>query len=314
MEKRTLNRIIVGWILLLIIVALFGKVTVAATEGGQTAADFLHIGLGARAAGMGGAFTAVSEGAQSAYWNPASLASGSSTEIALGHFAWFQDITVEQGAFAHNFGERSSLAGSIGFLNYGTIDGRDGSGVATGDISVYDWYGAVSYAFAVTPQLSLGATGKYINQKLDDLSASTFAADIGVRYQFEHVTLAVVGANLGPDMDFEGVKEHLPSSVRVGVAADFMDRRLLAAVEVDRRIHGGTVLRNGLEYGFRNQYFVRAGYNFYPGQDDRSFGAGPSFGVGLRLEQFDLDYAYTLQDSYASDDLHRFSVVLKLGN
>lgn len=313
MEKRTLNRIIVGWILLLIIVALFGKVTVAAPTGGQTAANFLHIGLGARSAGMGGAFTAVSEGAPAAYWNPAGLGSLGTGEVTLSHFAWYQDVTMEQGVVAFNLNDNSALAASISFLNYGTIDGRDDLGVATGDISVYDWYGALSYSLATSPSLSFGVTGKFINQKLDELSASTFAADFGVKYRHDWLTLAAMAANVGPDMDFEGVSEQLPSLARVGVAVNLFDDQLVTAVDVEKRFHGETVLRQGVEYGYKGQYFVRTGYNFYPGQDERSFGSGPSFGMGVRFESLEFDYAYTVQENYTSDNLHRFSVALKFG-
>lgn len=313
MDKRTLNRIIVGWILLLIIVALFGRVTVAAPSGGQTAADFLRIGLGARSAGMGGAYTAVSTGAQAAYWNPAGLWSESSGEALLSHFAWYQDVTVEQGALAHTINDRSSLAASIGFLNYGAIDGRDANGASTGDISAYDWFGAVSYSYWVTPVLSLGVTGKFVNQKLDDVGASTFAADVGALYHFDRVTVGAVLANVGPDMSFEGVSEHLPSSARLGAAVELFDREVLTSVEIEKQFHGGVVFRHGLEYGYHDQYFLRAGYNYYPGQEERAVSTGLSFGAGVKFNRVGVDYAYTVREHYASDDLHRFSLVLKFG-
>ena len=41
------------------------------TDVGTAAAQFLQIGAGARSLGMGDAYTAVVEGPDSAYWNPA---------------------------------------------------------------------------------------------------------------------------------------------------------------------------------------------------------------------------------------------------
>ncbi|HOZ08997.1 MAG TPA: PorV/PorQ family protein, partial [candidate division Zixibacteria bacterium] len=289
-------------------------VTVAAPNGGQTAADFLRIGFGARSAGMGGAFTAVSSGAQAAYWNPANLWTVTSGEAVLSHFAWYQDVTVEQGAVAHTINEKSSLAASIGFLNYGTIDGRDINGLATGDVTAYDWFGAVSYSYDLSPAVSLGLTGKFVNQKLDDLSASSFAADIGGAYRFDKVTLAAVLANVGPDMSFENVSEHLPSSARVGAAVALFDRQVLAAAEMEKPFYGDWVFRQGLEYGYRDQYFVRAGYNYYPGAEDRSFGSGMSLGAGVQFSRLGIDYAYTVQEHYTSEDLHRFSLEFRFGD
>ncbi len=95
MRHRTLRRIILGWVLLIIVVALIGKVSVAASSAGRTAADFLLIDIGARAAGIGGAYTSVSEGAPVSYWNTAGLSGVERREVVLGHFSWFQDITIE---------------------------------------------------------------------------------------------------------------------------------------------------------------------------------------------------------------------------
>ncbi len=40
---------------------------------GTTSADFLNLPIGARAAAMGGAYTAISEDASGIFWNPAGL-------------------------------------------------------------------------------------------------------------------------------------------------------------------------------------------------------------------------------------------------
>ena len=61
MLRKSLRRVILGWLMLMIMAALLGDISLAATDVGRTSADFLQIGQGARAAGMGGAYTAVSE-------------------------------------------------------------------------------------------------------------------------------------------------------------------------------------------------------------------------------------------------------------
>ena len=40
---------------------------------GTTAAKFLHMNVGSRAVGMGGAFTSIANDASAMYWNPAGL-------------------------------------------------------------------------------------------------------------------------------------------------------------------------------------------------------------------------------------------------
>ena len=158
--KILVRRIVLGWIILAFIVGAFGRVSVAATNGGRTAADFLLIGAGARAAGMGGAFSAVSEGASASYWNPAGLTGIEQGEVMLGHFAWFQDVTLEFGAFAYKLNDRATMSASITYLNYGTIEGYDIDGNPTADISAYDLAAAVSFGYLAREDLSAGLTAK----------------------------------------------------------------------------------------------------------------------------------------------------------
>ncbi len=312
--RIAVKRILLGWVLLIILVALLGKVTVAATNAGRTAADFLTIGVGARAAGMGGAFTSVSSGAISSYWNPAGLTSIEGGEVVLGHFSWLQDLNLEHGTFAYSVSDQTTIAAAITYLGYGSIKGYDVNGTYTNEISAYDWAGGLSIGYKVTSNFSVGATGKFIGQNIDKISGSTIAADFGLRYEFERITLAGFVGNLGPTMKFEGLAEKLPSDVRIGVSAlPLANRSLLAAVEIDKPFNGNLIIRHGLEFNFNDQYFLRTGYNFYSQDDTRSFGSGLTFGAGMAMGKAEFDYSYTTKDKYSSEDVHRMSLVLKFG-
>ncbi len=313
MDVRSLvKRIILAWIILVVLEALFGRVTVAETNGGRTAANFLLIGAGARPAGMGGAFTAVSQGAEASYWNPAGLTSVEQSEVLLSHFAWFQDMTLEYGAFAHRISHDATLAASVTYFNYGTIQGYDMDGNLTSEISAYDLAAALSLGYRVNADISVGLTTKYITQKLDDISGSTLAFDLGGNYTANRFSVAAVIGNLGPKISFEDVAEKLPMLARLGFSYYPVEDRLLVAVEFEKRFGGVTVIRNGFEFNFEEQYYIRTGYNYYPG-DDRSFGNGYSAGVGLRLGSTEFDYAYTFSEKYTSEDLHRFTLIFRIG-
>ena len=315
MEVRVIvKRILVGWVFLLFLVALLGRVSVAETNAGRTAADFLLIGVGARAAGMGGAYTALSEGAVASYWNPSGLTTVEGGQVLLGHFSWYQDLSLEHGTFAYQANDVTTVAASITFLNYGTVNGYDLNGEYTSDITVYDWSGAVSVGYKINENLSVGSTVKYINQKLDDISGSTFATDLGIRYNKERFTVAGFLGNIGPDMKFDSEKDHLPSSGRVGVAVYPFNNSFLTAVEFEKMFYGGTIIRQGFEFNYNSQYFIRTGYNYFPADENRSFGNGITLGAGVRLNKAEFDYAYTPSEKYSTSDLHRISVVFKFGN
>ncbi|MBN1638193.1 MAG: UPF0164 family protein, partial [Ignavibacteriales bacterium] len=78
---------------LLLSFAFYSNIT-AQVEGttnkvGTTAANFLKIGAGARAIGMGGAYTALSDDIYSVYYNPAGIARTEGTgQVSFNHAEW----------------------------------------------------------------------------------------------------------------------------------------------------------------------------------------------------------------------------------
>ncbi len=313
MSKRQVNKIFYYWILLVAIVALIGKISVAATpDAGRTAADFLQVGIGARAAGMGGAFTAMADGVDAPYWNPAGAAGLEYREFNIGHFSWYQDISLNHGSFAMPLTQNVGLALSATFVDYGKIEGYDQYGSSTGDLTAGDWAAGVTLGAEITEQFRAGITGKYINQKLADISASGFAADFGVSLQVSKFNFAATAANIGTPMKFETVSEKLPAAVRFGIAYAPAQSLVAGSIEVEKKLYGDIVTRQGLELRFNNQYFLRSGISFYPGQGDyRSMKTGYALGAGIELKAMRVDYAFTPSSDLSADDLHRFSLGFK---
>lgn len=310
MIRNYVGKIILIWVVLIIATALLGKVTVAA-DAGRTTADFLQIGNGARAAGLAGAYTAVSEGAIAAYWNPAGMTSADQSEVALGHFVWYQDITVEQGSFSVPLNDRWSMGGSVTYVNYGDIAGYDVSGTPTGDLTAYDWTIGLSAAYQVTTDFSVGVTGKYIAQKLDSYSADAWAADIGAKYRFNRVAVAASITNLGTNMTFDSESESLPTAGRIGVAVRPFDFAMVASLDVEKRFQGDFVVRQGLEFGFSDRYFLRTGYDYTPDQPSGVSATTLAVGAGIDLDFAEIDYAFTPSDRALAEDLHRFTLVFR---
>lgn len=312
--KRSLNLIVILWALLIIVVACFGNVTFAATNAGRTAADFLLIGQGARAAALGGAYTAISSGASAAYWNPAGLMSLEEGQISLGHFSWYQDISVEQLSAGMPISDDMAAAISITYIDYGKIEGYDMTGASTGQIAAYDWSGGLSLGYALNESIALGITAKYVNQRLDDVSASAFAADFGIKYSSSSFNLAAAVSNMGGDLKFDQVSEKLPALARVGVSVMPIAGALETSFEIEKRFQGDIMVRQGVELGFSDQYFLRAGYDYLPAQNGRALATGISLGAGLRFNAAELDYAFTPDDKATSENLHRFTLSFRFAN
>jgi len=309
MKVRKNNRIIVLLLLTLIAITAISSPAKAAGSGGETAADFLLIALGARAAGMGGAYSSIANGAQANYWNPAGLPFVEKGEISLGHYDWLQDISMENGSIAYRLNEKTSLGFSVTYLNYGSIEGFDESGISTGQLSAYDLAVSASVGKKVIDNLSFGLTAKLINQKLDNVSGNGFALDLGAKYLYDNYSVGLVFANLGDKLSFGSTEENLPTSTRLGISGLFLQNSLLAAVDFDNKTGGVLVVNNCFEYSHNGNYFLRSGYNLYSGNDNQSTGSGISFGAGATLNQFQIDYALTIGDNSISDNTHRFSLL-----
>jgi hypothetical protein len=312
MSKRQVNRIFYYWILLVAIVALIGKVSVAAPNAGRTAADFLQVGIGARAAGMGGAFTAMADGVDAPFWNPAGAAGLEFKEFSIGHFSWYQDISLNHGSLAFPVNQSLGIALSATFVDYGKIDGYDQFGTSTGQLTAGDWAAGITFGYQFNEQFKAGLTGKYINQKLADVSASGFAGDLGLTFTISKFNISAMAANIGTTMKFETESEKLPSAVRLGVAYAPVQSMIVGSIEVEKKLYGDIVTRQGLELRFNDAYFLRSGLSFYPGQGDyRSMKTGYAVGAGVELKAIRVDYAFTPSSDLAADDLHRFSLGFK---
>jgi hypothetical protein len=276
--------------------------------GGETAADFLKIGIGARSAGMGGAYTAVADGATASFWNPANLSRSERGEVSLGHQAWLQDIALEYGAVSFNLNEDWDANAAIIYMGYGDIPGYDNDGLSTGSLSAYDMMISASGAYRISDQFSAGLTFKVINQKLDQVSASTVAGDLGVQFTEGIWRAGLVFANIGGQMTYESVSESLPSEFRLGLAArPFATTDLILATDFAKQFKGGYKLANGFQVGFENQYYLRGGWEYKQNGIDADWQSTYSTGAGILYNQYSLDYSYTIGNHLTEEDLHRFS-------
>jgi hypothetical protein len=78
------------------------------------AGEFLNLGVGGRALGMGGAYIALAHDVSATYWNPAGLANIDYPQIMLMHSEQFAGVVkYDFGSFAVPFGARRSLGLSL---------------------------------------------------------------------------------------------------------------------------------------------------------------------------------------------------------
>ncbi|UCD16870.1 MAG: PorV/PorQ family protein [Candidatus Zixiibacteriota bacterium] len=309
--RKCIYRIIMVWGALVLVVALLGKVAIA-SDNGRAAAEFLNIGVGARAAGLGGAYTAVTDDVAAAYWNPGRAVTVKQSQLIVSHFSWYQDINFEYLGVLCPISERLTLSANVSYLSYGAIEGYDKYDTPTGEIgSTYDLAGGISAGYVLSESFAVGVTGKYVMLSLADQSAGALAGDLGLAASINRFTFGAVLSNFGQKFRFNQTEENLPTSLRFGAASTVLGS-FLTSVELEHQFYGDLLIKNGLEYNYDRRYFVRAGHCYYPNVDGRGAAGGLTFGAGAILGPARFDYAFSPSEGFSSETIHRLSVIFCL--
>jgi len=279
-----------------------------AGEAGTSGFLFLRLGDGARAGGMGEAFTAVADDATSIYYNPAGMANVEGVDLNVTHTEWLQDIRLEQVSVANEM-----LGGAVGLgftgVYYGAMDRYPDypALVPDGTFAPYDLSFAAGYAMDVLPNLSAGVSAKLIYEKIDFESATGWAIDVGIfhRSMIKGITLAASMLNLGPEAKFVEEKFYPPFQLRGGASyrydADWLRGSAILATDAVFPNDGDAKLHFGMEYNYGTLLSVRAGYkaNYYT--------QGPTLGFGVKHGSLRFDYAFMPME-FSMGDSHRLSI------
>src|SRR5258708_5756670 len=126
-------------------VGLAGVTPYVWADAGTTGGNVLNIGVGARAIGMGEAFTAMSDDVSSLYWNPAGIALLNQSQGSFMYNQSLKDLTYNNAAVATPL-ENGGIGASVSYLSYGKIDGYDTQGNPTGNVNAYSGVGTLGGA------------------------------------------------------------------------------------------------------------------------------------------------------------------------
>ncbi|MGQ0644976.1 MAG: PorV/PorQ family protein [Elusimicrobiota bacterium] len=283
-----------------------------------TGASFLKIGGGARAAGMGSAYTAMSGDAESLSWNPAGLAGLAQRQASLLHVQWVGDIRYDSAVYAHPAG-RGAWAGGVSVLSQGALEGRGENREKREDFAARD--GAVSLSFSrpLSARFAFGAGLKGVEQRIGSDKARGWAFDAGLHGRLGRgLSVGVSALNFGPRMRFIEERYRLPAAAAAGL--NYAPAGGLSlALDVKRCVYEGrTSVGAGAEYKLLDRVAVRTGYLAQRGARSSGFSSseksvsrlgsleGVNLGLGLRLGGWGVDYA--MSPAGELGDAHRLSL------
>lgn len=265
--------------------------------GGKTGATFLKISPGARPAGMGGAYTALTGDLNCLYYNPAGIGVISRPQIGAMHTEWISDIRYDFAAGVFNV--REGVIGiSATLLTMGEMEGRGANREETEDFTATDFAVQLSYAKSLSNSNLLGGSLKFIRQKIEDETANGIAVDIGLQRKItDSLNFGVTVRNLGPKMKFiqEGYNLPLTLGIGTGLTIGGVTLALDANYEI---IDENLKLSFGTEYlpiqflALRGGYFLTAIHNTAI-SDNELFEPknGLGGGIGINVLNYNLDYA-----------------------
>ncbi len=277
---------------------------------GTVGAQFLKIGVGARATAMGEAFVPIADDASTIYWNPAGIARISGSELTLSHSSWPADISHQfAGAVFSYVTIPGVFAVSIAALQMDpmreiTAHRPEGTGEMfdAGDMAL-----GLTYARSLTDRFSFGGTLKWIHMGLADEKAEGFVGDFGTLYDtgFRGVKIGMVVQSLGPGMKFVDQEFPMPVTFKFGVSTNLVDRQwhlLRGAFEFNHPSDGAERVNMGGEYLLKQfepklRLALRGGYRFNRDEEGLTTGFGVEFpfvpmGFEMKRSRCDVDYCY----------------------
>ena len=284
------------------IVTLLLIISISASVYASNAGDWLEIAPDARAIGMGGAQIAGANSAYAPFWNPASrsrMTEIGSTFASLMGQANYQYV----GAMSNfSFGRLGLAYMRLSFegLQKTALDNNQRPISSGSDFSVLNSALMLSYSGRVNNSLELGITGKFINNTIENATASGLAIDLGLQYLIhKNLQLAAVIYNiLDPVIIWSTrTEEAYPAKAKIGMRA-LLFNDLVIEADADIMGYQKAGIHIGGEYWIDNVFALRAGY-------DKDVIA---LGIGVNFEGFKFDYAYSMASTDYMEATSRFSL------
>jgi hypothetical protein len=340
--KRTVERIFFAVLLLVVscVTTLADGPKVA-----KYAGEFIAIGVGGRALGMGGAYVALANDVTAGYWNPAGLSLVTYPEITLMHDERFAGlVNYDYGAVAFPSGTKASIGFSVIRLGVdGIPDTREALvDASTSDLlKIYDiynpnaridpsrvtyfnsadWAFYFTYAKQLNQDLSYGVNLKIIRRDMGSNSATGIGFDVGGRMLLTEKL--VLGVNL-QDITTTLIawdtrtKELISPTAKIGGAyfIDLFGGQIAPAMDFDVRFenrryastaHVGPISAD-LHAGLEYEFknIVAVRVGY---TDVKQL----TLGAGVHLPKLDIDYSFAKFDSEGQlGNTHRISLKLTL--
>lgn len=214
----------------LIAAFLFGCSFATSAHAAKYAGEAFTLGAGARALGLGGAYTPIADDPTAIYYNPAGLALVTKDQLSLLHSETFGSLLNHDFiAYARPIGvgdKQGAFGVGIYRLGGGGIkltewDADLGRPVVSSEVGHYDYLLLLGGGFRGSHRLRVGGTAKIIVRSLGNDNGYGLGVDLGIQYDpVANLTTALMVANATSSfISYDnGTKESILPALRVGGA------------------------------------------------------------------------------------------------
>lgn len=298
---------------------------------GISAAQFLKIGIGSRALGMGASYIAIANDAEALYWNPAGISQFSEPALFFSHTQWLVDVKLEYAGGVYHLDPVNSFGLAITYLYTDEMkETTEFQPFGTGRyFNFSDFLIALSYARNMTDKFSFGLSVKFMQENLAELTMKSVLFDLGTYYKtgWKSIRFAVAVTNFGADMKPSGTLEQTnlnnetvevssfqsfspPTVFRIGLAWEILDNgqhKVTNSVQLNHPNDNKENINLGIEYWWKNLFALRGGY--VTARTEESFSVGFGVHAPITMADFRLDYAYS--NFGRLGNVNRFSLQLQ---
>ena len=304
---------------------------VSAQLGGSYIYSFLNNPIAPRVAGVAGAVVANTENdVNFGIWNPALINPLMHGQMSMSFATLPGGVKFGEGVYSHTFKKAGSFNAGIKYVNYGTFNSTTPQAVVTGTFTASDFVFQVGYGYRLDSNFQVGATLKLINSAYETYSSWGIATDLAAVYQVpkSRFAMTMILRNMGTQIStFNSEKEPIPFEVKFGVSTKFKHVPLRLNLMLDnlqkmnltyndpnnvtkdpitgevtvaedglankilRHVVIGAELAPGKKFNLQLGYSFRR--NFEMNIPTRRSSAGLTFGIGIKIKQFRLNYANT---------------------
>ena len=283
------------------------------SNAGTTGFNFLKIGIGARSAALGGAYTAVSGDIEASAWNPAGLYGVAKRTAALSLNSYLVDSQAGFVSVAFPK-ERRVIAISANYVSHGDLRRTDTEGRDLGTFGAADLATYLTIAQRLGPDwLAAGLNLKAVYSSIDEYASDAYIFDIGLlaRGPLQGMHLGATIANMGfVRTGYAGdFKDSLPVHIRLGLSHRLahMPVPMLLLADFNLPNDNDPYLSFGLEVKLAGGLYIRPGYSTQQTEIDGEDPLGVSAGAGFAMDRYTIDYAYSSFSDLG--DVHRVSVI-----